>query len=82
MACGPFFPAEQADYYLRAFDWQTPLMLASLPLAVLLVSWLLRLWLCQTKKSEPFSRSKSDGQPASGQRGFIALPPASPKDSP
>jgi hypothetical protein len=29
MACGPVFPAEQADYYRRAFDWQTPLIMAA-----------------------------------------------------
>ncbi len=42
MACGPFVPAEQADYYRRAFDWQTPLTLAALPLAALVVWWLAR----------------------------------------
>lgn len=41
MACGPFAPAELADYYRRAFDWQTPLMLAGVPLAALVVCWLL-----------------------------------------
>lgn len=35
MACGPFVAAEQADYYRRAFDWQTPLMVAALPFAAL-----------------------------------------------
>ena len=42
MACGPFVPAELADYYRRAFDWETPLMLAGVPLAALMVWWLSR----------------------------------------
>lgn len=39
MNCGPFAPAELADYYRRAFDWQSPLMLAALPLAALGLWW-------------------------------------------
>ena len=35
MACGPFVPAEQADYYRQAFDWQTPFLMAVLPLGIL-----------------------------------------------
>lgn len=35
MVCGPFAPIESADDYRRAFDWQTPLLLAALPFAVL-----------------------------------------------
>ena len=43
MVYGPFVPAELATAYRRAFDWQTPLMLAGVPLAALVVWWLLRL---------------------------------------
>lgn len=39
--CGPFVPVELAEQYRRAFDWQTPLMLAALPLAALGFWWLL-----------------------------------------
>ena len=38
MACPAFVPVELADHYRRAFDWQTPLMLAALPFAAL-VAW-------------------------------------------
>lgn len=43
MSCGPFVPAEVADGLHRAMDWQTPLLLATLPLAVVVAWWLLRL---------------------------------------
>ena len=42
MACGPFVPVELADHYRRAFDWQSPLLLAALPLAALAAYWALR----------------------------------------
>lgn len=35
MVCGPFVPVELAEHYRRAFDWQTPLLVALVPLAVL-----------------------------------------------
>lgn len=40
--CGPFVPASLAEQYRRAFDWQTPLLLAAAPLAALAACWLLR----------------------------------------
>ncbi len=36
MVCGPFVPVELVEHYRRAFDWQTPLLAASLPLAALI----------------------------------------------
>ena len=35
MVCGPFVPVELAEHYRHAFDWQTPLLAALLPLAFL-----------------------------------------------
>lgn len=40
--CGPFVPVELADDFRRAFDWQSPLLLAALPLAALAAWWLAR----------------------------------------
>ena len=35
MVCGPFVPVELAEHYRRAFDWQSPLLMALAPLALL-----------------------------------------------
>lgn len=40
--CSPFIPPDMVDYYRRAFDWQTPLVWAALPLLMLPVVWLQR----------------------------------------
>lgn len=40
MACGPFWPVELAEGLRRSMDWQTPLLVAAVPLAVLLGCWM------------------------------------------
>lgn len=35
MVCPPFVPVEFIEQHRRAMDWQTPLLIAVLPLAVL-----------------------------------------------
>lgn len=74
MACAPFVPAELADYYRRVFDWQTPQMLAALPLAVLVVWWLLRLSGWPPKNASFLVPARPDRQPTFSRRGFIAAP--------
>lgn len=40
--CGPFVPVELVEQTRRAQDWQSPLLLAALPLASLAAYWALR----------------------------------------
>lgn len=40
VACGPFWPVELAEAMRRSMDWQTPLLVAAVPLAVLLGCWM------------------------------------------
>lgn len=49
MACPPFMPAELVEEHRRSMDWQTPLLIAVLPLAVLGCWMALRLLLTRSK---------------------------------
>ncbi len=40
MTCGPFWPVELVEELRRAMDWQTPLLLALLPVGLLLGCWM------------------------------------------
>lgn len=51
MACPAFIDAETAPAHFRAMDWQTPLLLACLPLAALGAAVLLRALLHPLKKT-------------------------------
>lgn len=44
-----YIPIELMAHYRRTMDWQTPLLLASLPLLFPLTRWLLRLGHCLKK---------------------------------
>jgi hypothetical protein len=49
MTCGPFWPIELVDEIRRSMDWQTPLLMAIVPLAVLGCWVALRFFLARSR---------------------------------